>query len=75
MTHFSNIPKDKLREYQSRAIKKRTANYESRYINAYIEWVHTKDIHKIAKKYKVTRDGAYKMVRKGREIVDDKARA
>ncbi len=68
MTYFEKATKKQLRDYQRKATITRNEGYALRYKTALVLWDELGDIRAVAKYFGVTRDAAYKMVRKGKEL-------
>lgn len=69
MTYFEQVPKKKLQEYQKKSNVGRNRYYEHRYIEAVLVFELFHDIKDVMDKFHVKRDAAYKMVRKGRGLI------
>lgn len=68
MTYYSKLTKEILRDYQKKATTERKHNYDLKCRIALLIWETFNDIHKVSKYFGCTRDAAYKMVRKGKEL-------
>lgn len=70
INHFGSVSKEKLQEYQKLAVAVKKDRFVERYKDAYSIWSKWKDIKEVELFFNVSKETAYRMVRKGRSIIE-----